>query len=98
MGLTPAIIGKTFFSTRRPAPEAGGQRPTARCALGRKGVWIIVFASAAEARRETQVRSSSPAKVGDPVTENACSEARPGGGRRGTTAQQLPHPEEPRSS
>src|SRR6202163_4867724 len=43
-GLTPAILGKTFFSTRRPAPEAGGQRPTARCALGRKSVWNIVLA------------------------------------------------------
>src|ERR1700721_1924000 len=41
-GLTPAIIGKTFFSTRRPALEAGGQRPTARCALGRKSVWKVV--------------------------------------------------------
>src|SRR5258706_613624 len=44
-GLTPAIIGKTFFSTRRPALEAGGQRPTARCALGRKRVWTIVLAA-----------------------------------------------------
>src|ERR1700730_4843165 len=43
-GLTAAILGKTFFSTRRPAPETGGQRPTARCALGRKGVWNIVWA------------------------------------------------------
>src|SRR6266481_7663734 len=40
-GLTPALLGKTFFSTRRPALETGGQRPTARCALGRKSVWII---------------------------------------------------------
>src|ERR1019366_8654689 len=30
-----------IFSTRRPVPEAGGQRPTARCALGRKSVWNI---------------------------------------------------------
>src|ERR1700733_9581940 len=36
----PQILGKTFFSTRRPVPEAGGQRPTARCALGRKNVCI----------------------------------------------------------
>src|SRR6201991_3576326 len=28
-----------IFSPRRPVPEAGGQRPTARCALGRKSVW-----------------------------------------------------------
>src|SRR3982074_1061714 len=34
-GLTPAILGKTFFSTRRPALEARGERPTARCALRR---------------------------------------------------------------
>src|SRR5215203_6193551 len=39
--LTAAILGKTFFSTRRPALEAGGQRPTARCALGRKSVLSI---------------------------------------------------------
>src|SRR5664279_1377448 len=38
-GLTAAILGKTYFSTRRPAREAGGQRPTARCALGRETVW-----------------------------------------------------------
>src|SRR5258707_1130062 len=44
-GLTPAIIGKTFFSTRRPVLEAGGQRPTARCALGRKSVWTTVVAA-----------------------------------------------------
>src|SRR5258705_14015562 len=53
-GLTPAIIGKTFFSTRRPVLEAGGQRPTARCALGRKSVWIIVVA--ALPRREARNR------------------------------------------
>src|SRR5258706_11358292 len=47
-GLTPAIIGKTFFSTRRPVLEAGGQRPTARCALGRKSVWIIGLGVLAE--------------------------------------------------
>src|SRR6202048_759174 len=35
-GLTSRLLEKTFFSTRRPALEAGGQRPTARCALGRK--------------------------------------------------------------
>jgi hypothetical protein len=40
-GLTPALLGKTFFSTRRPALETGGQRPTARCALGREIVWFI---------------------------------------------------------
>ena len=33
------FIEKVVFSTRRPVLEAGGQRPTARCALGRKGVW-----------------------------------------------------------
>jgi len=33
---SPHLLGKTFFSTRRPVPETGGQRPTARCALGRK--------------------------------------------------------------
>src|ERR1700676_3201905 len=43
-GLPPAILGKRFFSTGRPAPETGGQRPTARCALGRKSVWNIVLA------------------------------------------------------
>ena len=32
------LIEKTFFSTRRPALETGGQRPTALCALGRKRV------------------------------------------------------------
>ena len=37
--LTPATLEKTLFSTRRPVLEAGGQRPTARCALGRKDVW-----------------------------------------------------------
>src|ERR1700730_16714387 len=40
-GLTPAILGKKFFSTRRPAPETGGQRPTERCALGRKRFFNI---------------------------------------------------------
>src|SRR6266704_2913745 len=39
-GLTRPLLGKTFFSTRRPALETGGQRPTARCALGREIVWI----------------------------------------------------------
>src|SRR3954449_854134 len=39
--LTRPFIGKTFFSTRRPALEAGGQRPTARCALGRKSVLSV---------------------------------------------------------
>src|SRR4051794_27225752 len=42
-GLTPALLGKTFFSTRRPALETGGQRPTARCALGRKIVWMTLI-------------------------------------------------------
>src|SRR5436190_14683237 len=54
--LTPAIFGKTFFSTRRPAREAGGQRPTARCALGRKSVWFGVLAL-----RQHIFSSSSPA-------------------------------------
>src|SRR6266478_102347 len=40
-GLTPPFIEKTFFSNGRPALETGGQRPTARCALGRKSVWNI---------------------------------------------------------
>ena len=40
----PHFLGKTFFSTRRPALETGGQRPTARCALGRESVWTIVLA------------------------------------------------------
>ncbi len=40
-GLTPPLLEKMFFSTRRPVLEAGGQRPTARCALGRESVWII---------------------------------------------------------
>src|SRR5665213_2057964 len=44
--LTAAILGKTFFSTRRPALEAGGQRPTARCALGRKIVWFNAVSDA----------------------------------------------------
>src|SRR6478672_11827892 len=58
-GLTPAIIGKTFFSTRRPVLEAGGQRPTARCALGRKSVWGFVLAF-----WPRHNSSSSPAKAG----------------------------------
>src|SRR5437879_13866895 len=66
-GLTPAIIEKTFFSTRRPAPEAGGQRPTARCALGRESVWNIRHRSVAEARSETQVEMSSPPTAGERV-------------------------------
>ena len=45
-GLTPALLEKTFFSSRRPALETGGQRPTARCALGRKIVWNIRHAEA----------------------------------------------------
>src|SRR4051812_32022342 len=61
-GLTPALLGKTFFSTRRPALETGGQRPTARCALGRKSVWTIVLVFCTEAHR-----SSCPAKAGYPV-------------------------------
>src|SRR5580693_448785 len=55
----PNSSERLIFSTRRPALEAGGQRPTARCALGRKGVWTIVLAFAAKAHR-----SSSPAKAG----------------------------------
>jgi hypothetical protein len=39
------FIGKTFFSTRRPACETGGQRPTALCALGRKVVWNTAVAA-----------------------------------------------------
>src|SRR5260370_2320214 len=62
-GLTPPLLEKTFFSIRRPALEAGGQRPTARCALGRKSVWNICLA-----RRETYNEPSSPAKAGDPVS------------------------------
>ena len=33
------LLGKSFFSIRRPVQQAGGQRPTARCALGRERVW-----------------------------------------------------------
>src|SRR6185369_12117906 len=62
-GLTPALLGKTFFSTRRPALEAGGQRPTARCALGRKSVWNIVLGFCAG----THNWPSYPAKAGYPV-------------------------------
>src|SRR6478752_8726516 len=58
-GLTPALLGKTFFSTRRPALETGGQRPTARCALGRESVWTIVLAF----RARTYNRPSYPAKA-----------------------------------
>src|SRR5947208_3334656 len=64
-GLTPRLLGKTFFSTRRPALETGGQRPTARCALGREIVWTIVLAFCAKPHR-----SSSPAKAGDPVSQS----------------------------
>lgn len=46
-GLTRPFIGKSFFSTRRPVPETGGQRPTALCALGREIVWTIVLAPCA---------------------------------------------------
>src|SRR6185369_14284112 len=62
-GLTPALLGKTFFSTRRPAHETGGQRPTARCALGRESVWMIVLAFCAGAHNWP----SYPAKAGYPV-------------------------------
>src|SRR5207237_9248339 len=61
--LTPALLGKTFFSTRRPAHETGGQRPTARCALGRESVWNIVLAF----RAGTHNWPSYPAKAGYPV-------------------------------
>src|ERR1700738_4307686 len=47
-GLRPTLLGKTFFSTRRPALEAGGQRPTARCALGRESVWFGVVTEAGD--------------------------------------------------
>src|SRR5713101_1054709 len=50
-GLTAPILEKTFFSTRRPAPETGGQRPTARCALGRKSVWNIVLPGGEDTQR-----------------------------------------------
>src|ERR1700722_11512815 len=33
---------RSIFSTRRPVPEAGGQRPAARCPLGRKRVWNTI--------------------------------------------------------
>src|SRR5579862_2796087 len=36
--LTPPLLEDTS-STRRPVLGAGGQRPTARCALGRKFFW-----------------------------------------------------------
>src|SRR6266404_77156 len=61
-GLTPAIIGKTFFSTRRPVLEAGGQRPTARCALGRKSVWIIVVAALPRRGARHKLRCHHPRK------------------------------------
>src|SRR4029077_13024506 len=59
---------KTFFSTRRPAPETGGQRPTARCALGRKSVWNIISSrprSASETRRGVITRDGG--EIGDAV-------------------------------
>src|SRR6266851_9849580 len=61
-GLTPAIIGKTFFSTRRPVLEAGGQRPTARCALGRKSVWVVLFAALLRREGRHKLRCHHPRK------------------------------------
>src|SRR5438270_2927413 len=58
-GLRRHFIGKSFFSTRRPALEAGGQRPTARCALGRESVWNVGLGLCRDI-----TRSSSPAKAG----------------------------------
>src|SRR3984893_9135477 len=69
-GLTPAILGKMFFSTRRPAPETGGQRPTARCALGRKSVWFVVDAMT--------ISSPSPRSCGERVgVRGSCLLQRP---------------------
>ena len=60
-GLTPALLGKTFFSTRRPALETGGQRPTARCALGRKIVWTtLILRSRVAASRRMRPRHNRP--------------------------------------
>src|SRR5437764_15453807 len=70
-GLTPALLGKTFFSTRRPALETGGQRPTARCALGRRSVWNIPLGI-----MPRHNRWSSPAKAGDPVSQRSSLEPR----------------------
>jgi len=36
-------VSGSCLAVRRPALEAGGQRPTARCALGRKIVWFGVI-------------------------------------------------------
>src|SRR5690242_11326097 len=44
-------IGKSSFSTRRPVLETGGQRPTARCALGRKYVWNDVITARSDMAR-----------------------------------------------
>src|SRR5581483_10610110 len=50
--LKPANSSKRLaFSNRRLVPEAGGQRPTALCALGRKSVWKIVLAVSAKVHR-----------------------------------------------
>src|SRR5581483_6326092 len=37
--VNPPTFEKAFFSSHRLVLEARGQRPTALCALGRKGVW-----------------------------------------------------------
>src|SRR6202171_2740756 len=65
-GLTAPILEKTFFSTRRPVPEAGGQRPTARCALGRKSVWNIVLPRGG-ANDEPSLPATGAALSADPV-------------------------------
>ena len=58
-GLTRANPSeRSFFSTRRPVPEAGGQRPTARCALGRKIVWFIGSAPCRDRKKVVITRES----------------------------------------
>src|SRR5262249_3947261 len=65
--LTRPFIGKSFFSTRRPVQETGGQRPTARCALGRERVWNDVITAHGKCAQGDTGYMSSPAKAGDPV-------------------------------
>src|SRR5258708_39141107 len=68
-GVAPRhFLGKALFSTRPLAPEARGQRPTALCALGRKGVWTF-FSLAPLLRGEGRGEGLSPrvARVDSPV-------------------------------
>src|SRR4029079_4182640 len=84
--LTPALLEKTFFSTRRPALETGGQRPTARCALGRESVWTIVLAWSAETYlgRHHPPCAQLRTGAGDPVSQ------RPLGWNREAAAYWIP--------